>query len=74
MNTIIIEHADQSTTELLQRLAEQLGLSFKTKKERKEPGVVTNPELLKTIADYESGRIKPIEINLEELKQNLLHA
>ncbi len=35
MNTIIIEHADQSTTGLLQRLAEKLGLSFKTKKEKK---------------------------------------
>jgi len=74
MNTIIIEHADKSTTELLKRLAERLGLSFKTKKEQPESGIVTNPELLKTIADYESGKVQPIEVDLDELKQKLLHA
>lgn len=73
MNTIIIEHADQSTTELLQRLAEKLGLSFKTKKERKEPGVVTNPELLKRMEAIENGTAELIDMSIDELRK-LTHA
>lgn len=64
MNTIIIEHADKSTTDLLKALAEKLGLSFKLKKEEKENGVITNPELLKRIKDYESGKVKPAELDM----------
>lgn len=70
MNTIIIEHADQSTTDLLQQLAKKLGLSVKTKKEKVEPGIVTNPELLKTIKDYETGEGVPLSVNEDMIKAN----
>jgi len=69
MNTIIIEHADQSTTDLFKQLAEKLGLIVKTKKEKVEPGVVTNPELLKRIQAIESGKAELIEVDLAELKR-----
>jgi hypothetical protein len=70
MNTIIIEHADKSTTALFKQLAEKLGLSFKTKTEKQEPGVITNPELLKTIEDYESGKVKPFPVDEEMIKKS----
>ena len=73
MNTIIIEHADKSTTELLKRLAEQLGLSFKIKKERKEPGIVTNPELLRRMEAVENGTAELIDMSIDELRK-LTHA
>jgi hypothetical protein len=70
MNTLIIEHADQSTTELFRQLVEKLGLSMKTKKKKPEPGVITNPELLKTIEDYESGKVKPFTVDEKMIKKN----
>jgi len=73
MNTIIIEHADKSTTELLKRLAEQLGLSFKIKKERKEPDIVTNPELLRRMEAVENGTAELIDMSIDELRK-LTHA
>ena len=74
MNTLIIEHADQSTTELFKQLVDKLGLRMTTKKEKADPGEITNPELLKTIDDYESGRVKPVEIDLETLRKKADHA
>ncbi len=70
MNTIIIEHADQSTTELFRQLVDKLGLSMRTKKEKAEPGVITNPELLKTIDEYESGKVKPIPVDKKVIKKS----
>lgn len=69
MNTLIIEHADQSTTELFKQLVDKLGLSMKTKKEKAEPGVITNPELLRRIEAYESGKEKPFQVTLDDLKK-----
>ena len=63
MNTVIIEHADKSTTELLKQLAKALGLTVKTKKEKVEEGVITNPILMEAIEQYESGKVKAIEID-----------
>lgn len=63
MNTLIIEHADQSTTELFRQLVDKLGLSMKTKTETVESGVITNPELLKRIEDLESGKGTLISIS-----------
>lgn len=69
MNTIIIEHADQSTTDLLQQLAKKLGLSVKTKKEKVEPGVITNPELIRRIEEFEAGITKPSDKTIDDLKK-----
>lgn len=69
MNTIIIEHADKSTTALFKQLAEKLGLSFKSKVERPEPGVVTNSEHIKRIKKIESGKAELIEVSLKDLKK-----
>lgn len=77
MNTVIFEHVDNSTAELLKQLAEKMGLHFKSQKEKKEkaqPGVVTNPELLKTIEDYENGKLKLIKMNFSELEKHFKHA
>lgn len=71
MNTIIIEHADQSTTDLFKQLAEKLGLIVKTKKEKVEPGLITNPELIRRIEEFEAGKTKPSEKTMEDLKQLL---
>lgn len=73
MNTIIIEHADQSTTALFKQLAEKLGLAFKTQKEKTEEGIITNPELHRRIEKVESGNAELIEIDLKELEK-LAHA
>ena len=69
MNTLIIEHADQSTTELFKQLVDKLGLSMKTKKEKAEPGVVTNPELIKRIKKIDSGKAELIKVSLKDLKK-----
>ena len=71
MNTIIIEHADQSTTDLFKQLAEKLGLFVKTKKEKVEPGLITNPELIRRIEEFEADKSKPSEKTMEDLKQLL---
>ncbi len=69
MNTLIIEHADQSTTELFKQLVDKLGLSMKTKKEKAKPGVVTNPELIKRIKKIDSGKAELVKVSLKDLKK-----
>ena len=77
MKTIIFENVDDSTTDLLKRLAEKMGLHFKIKRElkgKKEAGIVTNPELLQTIEDYENGKIKPVSVDFKVLKKRVSRA
>ena len=68
MNTIIIEHADNSTTALFATLATKLGLPVKAKAEKTEKGVITNPQIIKAINEYESGLSKGKSYTIKELK------
>lgn len=74
MNTIIIEHADNSTTELLKQLAKALGLPVKTKKEKVQEGVITNPILIEAIENYESGKTKTVPFDKEAFLKKIKDA
>lgn len=67
MNTIIIEHADQKATSLFKKMSDLIGLKIKVKAE--QSNLITNPEILKTIDDYEAGRVKPLDISMEDLRK-----
>jgi len=71
MNTVIFEHVDNSTAELLKQLAEKMGLHFKSKKEKQESGIVTNPELINRIKRIENGTAEYIDIDIQNLKKVL---
>jgi hypothetical protein len=70
MNTIIIEHADQKATNLFKQMSDLIGLKVKVKAEQKS--VITNPEILKAIDDYETGRVKPLDVSIEDLKKMII--
>jgi hypothetical protein len=77
MKTIIFENVDDSTTDLLKGLAEKMGLRFKIKKGlkvKKETGIITNPELIQTIEDYENGKTKPVNVDFKALKKRVSRA
>lgn len=70
MNTIIIEHADQKATNLFKQMSDLIGLKVKVKAEQEN--VITNPEILKAIDDYETGRVKPLDVSMEDLKKMIV--
>jgi hypothetical protein len=74
MNTVIIEHADNSTTELLQQLAKVLGLSVTTKVEEETAGVITNPVVMEAIEMYESGKVKAVPLDQTEFETKAKNA
>ena len=69
MNTIIIEHADQRVTSLFEQLSELMGLEVQIKPEPEQvvPKAITNPDILQSINDYETGRVLPLEISMISL-------
>lgn len=46
-------------------------LSFVKQVKTLEPGEITNPKILSSIEDYESGRVRPEPTSLAELKKLL---
>lgn len=70
MNTIIIEHADQKATNLFKQMSDLIGLKVKVKAEKES--VIKNPEILKAIDDYETGRVKPLDVSMEDLKKMIV--
>jgi antitoxin component of RelBE/YafQ-DinJ toxin-antitoxin module len=67
MNTIIIEHADNSTAEMLQTLAKKLGLPVKTRVEKQTGKSSYNAEFLSKIkrseADAKAGRTHKVKLD-----------
>lgn len=66
MNTITIQHADEKVTSVFKQMAEALGVSFEAKKEKE---VKYNPELLRRIKEYESGKAKMMKFDEEALRK-----
>lgn len=66
MNTITIQHADKKVASVFKQMAEALGVSFEAKKEKE---VKYNPELLRRIKEYESGKAKMMKFDEEALKK-----
>ncbi|GGC21133.1 hypothetical protein GCM10011386_11350 [Parapedobacter defluvii] len=72
MNTIIIEHADEKLTSLFRQMAEIAGVPIKIKtKPEKESKAISNPEILRAIKQYESGKVEGTTISPEDLKVQL---
>lgn len=76
METIIIENVDKRKAELFKQLALEFGLKVKStiqkKKQIKDSGVITNPEILKRIKEYESGKSKLISFkSVKDLRDYL---
>lgn len=67
MVTIIIEHADNSTAEMLQTLARKLGLTVKTKEETHTPIDTYNAKFVAKIkrseADAKAGRVHKVKLD-----------
>ncbi len=74
MNTIIIEHADNTVTNAIKELMGALGLPVKIAPEEEwtpVEGIITNPEIIRRIKDHENGRTKEkgrLFNNTDELK------
>lgn len=77
METVIIENVDKKNAILLKSLASQLGLKVTSKVVKKKPviiddGIITNPEIIKTIKNFESGKSKTVTFkSISELKKYL---
>ena len=66
MNTIIIQHADRKVTTIFKQLAEAFGVSVDVKKEKE---IKYNPELLRRIAEFKSGKAELMKFDEEALKK-----
>ena len=67
---ILLEIYDNEAALLLELLK---NVSFIKDARQIADNEITNPEILKSIEDYERGRVQPTSCNLEDLKA-LLHA
>ena len=67
---ILLEVADNKGDLLLELLKD---ISFVKEAKQIADNEITNPAILKSIEDYESGKVQPTTCNLEDLKA-LLHA
>ena len=67
MHTVIIEHADASTAEMLETLAKKLGLSVKTRVEKKADKSPYDPKFVAKIkrsqADAKAGRTVTVKLD-----------
>lgn len=68
MNTVTIENVDNKVAAAFKKMAEAIGASVSVKKEKE---VKYDPELLRRIREYESGKAKPIKISEEQIKKVL---
>ena len=66
---ILLEVNDNKADLLLELLK---NVSFVKDARQIADNEITNPEILKSIEDYERGRVQPIPCNLEDLKA-LIH-
>ena len=62
---IVVEVADNKADLFLEFIR---SLSFVKRSEKVEGGSISNPELIQSIEDYESGKVQPQPFDLNSLK------
>lgn len=67
METIIVQPGSKKNLEALKAFLQALKMDFRVATEP-APNVVTNPETLRRIEAYETGKSEPIQKTLEEIK------
>ena len=73
METLIVESGSRSKMEALKAFLAALKMDFRVEPKRKKhasvEGMITNPETIRRIEEFEAGRVKTIPMTVEELKQ-----
>lgn len=67
METLIVQPGSEREMEVLKAFLGALKIAFRTSSEA-VPKDITNPETLRRINAYETGKSTPIKRNLEDLK------
>ena len=76
METIIIRKASRSKMEALYAFMQALKIDFASgakepaaKTNKQEPAVISNPELIRRIEEYQQGKTEMIPMTVQELRE-----